>query len=177
MITVRMIDEAHSQDIHIKNDPFLLRGRMIPSYTDGKWGYSILEFPAEEITQMCFPDETYDYEAMKSDSVFLGAYDGKQCVGLLILQEHWNRYLYVPDLKVCAAYRGQGIGRRLVEKACEIALSRNCRGIWLQGQDNNLDACLFYLHTGFRIGGLDTEVYRGTSQEGKADILFYRDSK
>ena len=40
-------------------------------------------------------------------------------------------------------------------------------------QDNNLSACLFYLKNGFRIGGLDTEVYGGTNQEGKADILFY----
>lgn len=39
-----------------------------------------------------------------------------------------------------------------------------------------MDACLFYLRYGFHIGGLDTEVYRGTRQEGKADILFYIDA-
>ena len=50
-----------------------------------------------------------------------------------------------------------------------------CRGLYTQGQDNNLGACRFYLKAGFRIGGLDTEVYKGTNQEGKADILFYRD--
>ena len=31
------------------------------------------------------------------------------------------------------------------------------------------------LKVGFRIGGLDTETYNGTSQEGKADIEMYRD--
>ena len=41
------------------------------------------------------------------------------------------------------------------------------------GQDNNLAACQFYIKSGFRIGGVDTEVYNGTSQEGKADIIFY----
>ena len=49
------------------------------------------------------------------------------------------------------------------------------QGVSLQAQDNNLSACLFYLKTGFRIGGLDTEGYNGTTQEGKADISFYRD--
>ncbi|HNX16683.1 MAG TPA: GNAT family N-acetyltransferase, partial [Bacilli bacterium] len=42
-------------------------------------------------------------------------------------------------------------------------------------QDNNLSACLFYLNNGFRIGGLDTEIYKGTPQEGKSDIFFYKD--
>ena len=48
--------------------------------------------------------------------------------------------------------------------------------MYTQGQDNNVGACLFYLHYGFHIGGLDMEVYRGTRQEGKADILFYLDA-
>ena len=37
-------------------------------------------------------------------------------------------------------------------------------------------ACLFYLKNGFVIGGLDTHVYVGTSQEEKSDILFYLDT-
>ena len=32
-----------------------------------------------------------------------------------------------------------------------------------------------YLKCGFAIGGLDTRVYTGTSQEGKRDIIFYLD--
>lgn len=41
--------------------------------------------------------------------------------------------------------------------------------------DNNLGACLFYIKRGFVIGGLNTNVYKGTKQEGKADIYFYCD--
>lgn len=44
------------------------------------------------------------------------------------------------------------------------------------GQDNNLAACLCYIHNGFRIGGVDTDVYIGTGQEGKLDIYFYKDA-
>ena len=42
-------------------------------------------------------------------------------------------------------------------------------------QDNNLDACRFYLAQGFRIGGFDNRVSTGTSQAGKADLYFYLD--
>ena len=49
------------------------------------------------------------------------------------------------------------------------------RGVFLEAQDDNLEACRFYLHCGFRIGGFNNRVYHGTSQEGKSDILFYYD--
>ena len=61
------------------------------------------------------------------------------------------------------------------KKAREIALARGYRGLYTQAQDNNLTACLFYLSQGFFIGGLDTQVYMGTRQEGKSDIIFYLD--
>ena len=103
-------------------------------------------------------------------------YEDEKCVGLAVLQPGFFRYLYLYDLKVCRAYRGQKIGALLMDKAREIALQQGYRGLYTQGQDNNVDACLFYLRYGFHIGGLDTEVYRGTRQEGKADILFYLDA-
>jgi hypothetical protein len=61
-----------------------------------------------------------------------------------------------------------------MEKAEEVAKLRSYKGIYTRAQDNNLGACLFYLNNGFVIGGIDTHVYKGTSQEGKIDILFYK---
>lgn len=176
MIEVRIIDEARKADINIPNEPFGLFGRMEPSYADGKWGYKEVLFDPPDRSEMCFPDENYDYEAMRADSVFLGAYDGEACVGLAILREALFKYMYLYDLKVSGGYRGRGVGHALMEKAGEVCKARGYRGVYTQGQDNNLGACRFYLKAGFRIGGLDTEVYRGTNQEGKADILFYLDA-
>lgn len=176
MIEVRIIDEARKADINIPNEPFGLFGRMEPSYMDGKWGYKEVLFDPADRSEMRFPDENYDYEAMKKDHVFLGAYDGEACVGLAILRDAIFYYMYLYDLKVSKSHRGRGVGRALIEKAREAAVSRGYHGIYNQAQDNNLGACRFYLKAGFRIGGLDTEVYKGTSQEGKADILFYLDA-
>lgn len=176
MIEIREIDAAHKAGINIPNEPFPLFGRMEVSRTDGKWGHSEVLFDAESVSEMCFPDENYDFEEMKADNVFLGAYDGETCVGLAVLQEAFFKYMYLSDLKVSRACRGQGVGRALMEKAGEVCKARGYRGLYTIGQDNNLGACRFYLKTGFRVGGLDTEVYRGTNQEGKADILFYLDA-
>lgn len=175
MIEIHVIDSAHQADINLPNEPFPLFGRMVPSYGNGVWGYETVLFDQGEVSEMCFPDEHYDYDAMKEDSVFLGAYEDGVCVGLAVLRDAWFRYMYLCDLKVCRAGRGRGTAGALLKKAMEIALERGYSGLYTQGQDNNLAACLFYLKTGFRIGGLDTEVYRGTGQEGKADILFYWD--
>ena len=81
--------------------------------------------------------------------------------------------MYLYDLKVRSAYRGKHIGKMLIEKSRAVAKENGYRGLYTIGQDNNVSACLFYLGTGFRIGGLDTEVYKHTKQEGKADIIFY----
>ena len=173
MIRITVIDQEHRQDIRLPNEPFAMTGRIVPSYVNEQWSYEVRPFPPERVGEMCFPDENYDYDEMK-DSVFLGAYEDEKCVGLAVLQPGFFRYLYLYDLKVCRAYRGQKIGALLMDKAREIALRRGCRGLYTQGQDNNVGACL--LHYGFHIGGLDTEVYLGTRQEGKADILFYLDA-
>lgn len=173
MITARVIDRAHRADLNLPNEPFPLWGRMVPSYQNGQWSYEIRT--AAEVSEMCFPEEAYDFDAMESNTVFLGAYDGEHCVGLAVLQQAMFRYLYLLDLKVSRAYRRQGVGRLLMDRAMEVAQDQGYRGLYTQGQDNNLSACLFYVNSGFRIGGLDTEVYTGTSQQGKADILFYRD--
>lgn len=177
MIEIRRIDEAHCGDIRLPNEPFELWGEMLPFYWEGKWGYQVTKRKPEEITTMCFPEENYDYQEMCGNTAFLGAYEGEKCVGLALMQEGFCKYYYLYDLKVNREYRRQGISGLLMQKAMELALQKGYRGIYTIGQSNNLSACLFYINQGFRIGGLDTEVYKGTRQEGKSDIIFYKDGE
>ena len=172
MITTKIIDSQHKVDINILNEPFKLFGQILVSYNNGKWDYQLKKYSSEKVTEMCFPDENYDYDATK-ESTFIGAYDGKNCIGLAILQPGFFKYMYLSDLKVNKNYRGQYVGQKLIARAKEIAKENDYAGLYTQGQDNNPGACLFYLHTGFYVGGLDTNVYRHTKQEGKADIIFY----
>lgn len=173
MLEIRLIGPENKDDIKLPNEAFPLFGRLLPSYREGQWSYRTEKF--ETVGEMCFPDEDYCYEDMAENSSFIGAYDGDRCVGLAIMQEDFFRYMYLYDLKVNRAYRQQGVATALLQKAKGLAQEKGYRGIHTIGQDNNLGACLFYLRSGFVIGGLDTACYKGTKQEGKADVLFYWD--
>ena len=171
MIKVRRIGPEHQQDAQLPNEPFAEWGRMIPSLHQGVWEYQTVKFDREE--EVCFPDVRYD--VAEENTCFFGAYDREICVGLAVLRREMFKYLYLDDLKVKRAYRRQGIGGMLIKACMEQARMLGLVGMYTVGQDNNLSACLFYLKCGFQIGGFDNRAYRGTVQEHKADIYFYKD--
>lgn len=175
MIEIKRIGEEQKEDINIKNESFKLFGRLIPEYRDEEWSFSVDYLLEEEIEEMVFPDENYNYDLMKENSFFVGCYYEERCVGLAIFQKSWNRYLYLYDLKVCKDFRDQGLAKKLLREGEKIAKEEGYLGIYTQGQDNNLGACLFYLSYGFKIGGFDNKIYYGTKQAGKADVIFYLD--
>jgi len=152
MIEIKRITEVTKNDINIPNEPFTLWGKMIPSYDGKKWAYTTEKFVESKISEMIFPDENYDYNALKKECFFVGAYNecGK-CVGLAMYRHDWLKYLYLDDLKLCKEYRGQGIGQLLLDEGKKIAAENEYRGIYTIGQDNNLSACLFYVKSGFII--------------------------
>ena len=173
MTEIRRIDQRNKRDARLKNQPFVLWGRMIPALQNGIWSYQIREF--EERREMCFPDVDYDPE--REEGIFLGAYENGVCIGLAVLRRDMFRYLYLDDLKVDRDKRGRGVGGELIAACMEEAGKLGMQGVYTIGQDVNLSACLFYLHHGFAIGGFNNRSYRGTVQEDKADIFFYRDLK
>lgn len=176
MIEIKRITEVTKNDINIPNEPFTLWGKMIPSYDGKKWAYTTEKFVESKISEMIFPDENYDFNALKKECFFVGAYNecGK-CVGLAMYRHDWLKYLYLDDLKLCKEYRGQGIGQLLLDEGKKIAAENEYRGIYTIGQDNNLSACLFYVKSGFIIGGFNTHEYRGTNQADKSNVYFYLD--
>ena len=69
---IRFIDEKHAADINIPNEPFPIRGRMVITYNGDRWEHTEKLLPSEQIEEMTFPDENYNYQEMK-DYVFIGA--------------------------------------------------------------------------------------------------------
>lgn len=62
-------------------------------------------------------------------------------------------WLHVDVIWVAEAFRGQGLGRRLMDKATQIASDRGCHGVWLDTSSD--DAAAAYLAMGFvRFGRL-----------------------
>ena len=171
MIEIRKIDAAHGADARLPNQPFALWARVIPALSAGKWQYTLEKLASVETD--CFPDEPYDPAA--DTGLFLGAYDGGTCVGLAVLRRDMFRYLYLDDLKVNRARRGQGLGGLLIEACMAEARRLRQQGVYTICQDNNASAFLFYLKHGFELGGFDNRSYRGTKQENKGNLYLYRD--
>ena len=170
---IRIINEDFEEDINIPNQPFKIRGRLLVSFVNNKWEYKKEVFKEDKVKEMTFPDENYNFEKM-NDYVFIGAYENNTCIGLAILIETFNSCLFLYDLKVNKLMRGKGVGKKLIDYSYKYALDHNYPGLYTIAQDNNLDACLFYLSCGFEIGGLDTKTYEKTKQAGKYDIYFYK---
>lgn len=155
------------------NEPFEMPGKFIPELKDGIWSYRTEAF--ETVQTDIFPDEHYDFDEISGKGVIFGAYEDGRCIGVAIYQDHFLKYMYLYDLKVSSGARGKGVGKALIQAGLASARERGYIGLYTQAQDNNLNACLFYLKAGFQIGGFDNRVYGGTSQAQKADVIFYLD--
>ena len=175
MIKVKRITKENAQDLNLPNESFSMPGKCIPQLHDGVWSYRTELF--ETPRSMVFPDEDYDFEKTDQKGIIFGAYENGKCIGVAIYEDYWLKYMYLSDLKVNAAARGKGVGKALIRAGLEAAKERGYRGLYTIAQDDNLNACLFYLGAGFAIGGFDNRAYGGTSQAHKADILFYLDAE
>lgn len=175
MIEIRKLTQENAQDLNLPNEPFEMPGKFIPRLEDGIWSYRTELFDVPQI--MTFPEENYDFSEREEKGVVFGAYEDGKCIGIAIFEDYWLKYMYLYDLKVSAAARGKGVGKALIRVGLEAAKERGYRGLYTIAQDNNLNACMFYLKAGFEIGGFDNRVYGGTSQAHKADILFYLDAE
>lgn len=172
-IVIRQLTAADTAALQLPNEPFGLIGRMVVTRDAAGWHQDVI--PAAKPSEQTFPDEHYQYADIAQHGFALGAFAGTQPVGLATYEDAMFKYLYLDDLKVNAAYRGRGIGRRLIQGARAEAQRRGYQGIYTIGQDNNVAACRFYLGAGFQIGGLNTRGYAHTVQEDKQDIYFYWD--
>ena len=74
MYTIQRITEENKSDIHLLNEPFKIWGRMTPLFDGKAWSYQTKELPQEKQYEMCFPDFENNYDEMKSEYFFAGAY-------------------------------------------------------------------------------------------------------
>ncbi len=84
---------------------------------------------------------------------------GKVLACIEVTPEEWSNRLLVTELWVSKELRGQGVGKRLMDKAKEIAAEQKRRAVILETQSCNTNAIGFYLHEGFELIGFDTCCY------------------
>ncbi|NUU62085.1 GNAT family N-acetyltransferase [Paenibacillus agri] len=159
-------------DYNNSNESFIVSGRVIPKYEDGKWSYTKEIFSQTYLKQYENEEIDTSYIEDTEKAVFL-YYDDNLCVGRIRLRANWNGYAFVDDIGVSKEWRQQGIGSKLLEKSKEWAKQNNLMGLMLETQDVNVSACDFYAKNNFVIGGLDSMLYSNFSTANEKAIFWY----
>lgn len=106
-----------------------------------------------------FPDGLYADHWENAEAFGVVSEDGQLLACIEVCPEEWSNRLMVTELWVCDELRGKGLGRRLMDKAKEVAVNQGRRAIILETQSCNTNAIGFYLHQGFELIGFDTCCY------------------
>ena len=108
---------------------------------------SIVRKPAEK--EIVHTPEEYDFP----DSLYQDHWEGAEAYGVVsdsgemmacieVCSEEWSNRLMVTELWVSDTLRGKGIGKKLMDKAKEIALRQKRRAIILETQSCNTTCIL-----------------------------------
>jgi ribosomal protein S18 acetylase RimI-like enzyme len=105
-------------------------------------------------------EELVRYQGVASMGYSLGAYDGQKLVGLALAEPRfWNQQLWVWEFHIAPEYRGQGLGRQLMDSLAELARQKGLRILVCETQNYNLPAIQFYRKVGFDLEGIDLSYY------------------
>ena len=106
-----------------------------------------------------FPDQLYQDFWEKAEAFGVVGGDGKLLACIEVCPEEWSNRMMVTELWISEELRGKGIGKRLMDKAKEVAAAQKRRAIILETQSCNTNAIGFYLSQGFELIGFDTCCY------------------
>jgi ribosomal protein S18 acetylase RimI-like enzyme len=106
-----------------------------------------------------FPDRLYQDFWEKAEAYGAVGEAGELLACIELCPEEWSNRLLVTELWVSDGLQGQGLGKRLMDKAKEIAVLQKRRAIILETQSCNTKAIGFYLHQGFVLIGFDSCCY------------------
>lgn len=147
-------------DLTLQDESFQVDSMLVLHAQDNRIGYS--EKPVTSYRK------SYQY-TQEEETLYPGAVERTAFVvfvkdtraGRLLIKKSWNNLAYIDDLCVDAAFRGQGIGERLMNCAEEWARRKQLPGIMLETQNINTTACRLYARCGYSLCGFDTHLYKG----------------
>jgi ribosomal protein S18 acetylase RimI-like enzyme len=171
-ITIREVDHGTIQHVKTYGSSFEVGAKLLLSAENGKISYTIVDVPP--YIKQYAPEhvEPGSYVANPDRIVFF-AYVDDELAGQIRVLQHWNAYAYIDDIAVNENYRGQGIGRALIERAIEWAKAKGFPGMMLETQDNNVPACRLYASCGFELRGFDTHLYKALDPSTDEIALYW----
>ena len=152
--TIYKLDSSHLHLFNQFDRKFTVSSKVLLDMTGGKLTWGII--PVEPYEKEIPIDEVDPATFINSEDkvVFLAEVDGK-LAGQIKLITWWNGYAYIDDVIVNPQFRGQGVGKALMEAAIQWSREKRFPGIMLETQDDNVAACKLYDSCGFVLGGFD----------------------
>jgi streptothricin acetyltransferase len=155
---------------------FIVDSALVLSIINQKLSYTVEEISSykksylDEWEEMS--NEDYSAYINNPNQIIFLAFIENQVVGQITAKRNWNEYACIEDLHVDKPYRGQGVGRKLIEQAKQWARDSAMPGLMLETQNTNVRACKFYENCGFVIGGFDLYLYKGIDKQ-QDEIAMY----
>ena len=106
-----------------------------------------------------FPDSLYQEHWENAEAYGVVSESGEMLACIEVCPEEWSNRLAVTELWVSEELRRKGVGKRLMDKAKEVAVRQKRRAVILETQSCNTNAIGFYLHQGFELIGFDSCCY------------------
>ena len=136
--------------------------------------FEIVKMSAEHIPEIarleaeCFSqpwsENALSEELKNENSHFLAAVsDG--VLGYIGVQEICGE-AYITNVAVFGEYRKEGIGRKLLNEACNSAKERGCEFITLEVRESNSAAIALYESEGFEKAGVRKNFYSSPTENG-----------
>lgn len=164
--------QLNMKDFSKPNESFVVSGRIIPTFKDNVWKYTVEKFSEPYFKK--YEDDEIDISYVEEeDKVVFLKYVENNCIGRIKIRSNWNGYALIEDIAVSKEYRKSGVGTALLNKAIEWAKENNFCGLMLETQDINVSACHFYAKNQFVIGGVDTMLYSNFSTANEMAIFWY----
>ena len=103
-------------------------------------------------------------EIIKQGNSF-GVFENDELIGWAICDfRKWNNSLFIENILIDEKFRGQNIGRLLIKYINRKARELQCRMVELEVQNTNYPAIQFYQKAGFSITGINTKLYKDSSE-------------
>lgn len=118
------------------------------------------------------------YSGLVGNGCCLVALVNDRLAGVAVAEpQAWNNILWVWEFHVAPTFQRQGIGRLLMGRLVETAVSRQLRAIVCETQSHNVPAIRFYRWMGFELDGIDISYYTNEDYGLKQNVAVFMKRK
>jgi ribosomal-protein-alanine N-acetyltransferase len=131
----------------------------------------------EEIEKLSYPTpwsrSMFASELAKPSSISLGAFEGEELLGYLIVSRYVDAW-HVMNVAVAPAQRRRGLARSLLQALFDLTVDDSRRGYTLEVRVSNEGAIKLYERLGFRSSGTRRGYYTDNREDA---LIMWRDAK